>query len=248
MIPEHFYQGFACTTLLWTGTDSQELFEKNCADSATRARLQEHGWLDEPALTYQFNSHGFRDDEFDQRSAGLALGCSHTQGMGIRPHQTWPAQLGKMLGEKIWNLGVGGCSLDTCYRLLDYWIDELEPKFVVCAVPEQSRYEVFTHSHWMSVVATHEFDHDHPLVYYHKNHVLYPQNSELNQRKNLQAMQYRCHERGIPFYANLLDRWGAGSAAARDLMHHGAKANWFLATQFYKQIKGTNYESTTSSH
>ena len=40
----------------------------------------------------------------------IAVGCSHTVGVGVEPHEAWPNLLGAV------NLGVGGCSADYIAR------------------------------------------------------------------------------------------------------------------------------------
>ena len=144
-VPSHFNQQFASTTQLWNGTDSENNFKKNCAVPESRQILEESGWLVPESLTYKFNSEGFRDDEFDQQPAGLAIGCSHTQGVGIKNEHTWPSQLQSMMGQKIWNLGVGGAALDTCYRLLEYWINHLNVKFEFQKFRIIKRTNIFAH-------------------------------------------------------------------------------------------------------
>ena len=241
MVPTHFNQQFASTTQLWDGPDSEENFKANCAIEENYKKLKDLGWLDGEVLTYRYNSQGFRDEEFDQQPAGIALGCSHTQGVGIHAKQTWSRQLQHMLGQKIWNLGSGGAALDTCYRLLEYWIEHLNVKFVVCAVPGISRYEVFD-SNWSNILPSMSLETDSRwqwLVGYQKNYLLYDQNSELNRRKNIQAMQYICDKHGVPFYYI----WADGSlsgALARDLFHHGADEQERLANKFFNIIKGNN--------
>jgi hypothetical protein len=239
MSPTHFNQQFASTTQLWSGSDTDKLFKENCAIEENYKKLKDLGWLDGKVLTYQYNSQGFRDEEFDQQPAGIALGCSHTQGEGIRAEQAWPSQLQHMLGQKVWNLGVGGAALDTCYRLLEYWIEHLNVKFVVCAVPPISRYEVFD-SNWSNILPSMPLEINMPwLAGYQKNYLLYDQNSELNRRKNLQAMQHICNKYNIPFYYDLLTEFG-DAKLARDLLHHGADGQERLANEFFNTIKGNN--------
>jgi hypothetical protein len=240
MIPTHFYQQFASTTRLWDSTDSEENFKANCAIEENYKKLKDLGWLEPNTITYKYNSQGFRDDEFDQQPAGIALGCSHTMGTGIRIEHAWPSQLQNLLGQKIWNLGSGGAALDTCYRLLEYWIENLNVKFVVCAVPNISRYEVFN-SKWLNILPSMPlnikgFDF---LEEYQKNYLLYDQNSELNQRKNLQVMQYICDKKGVPFYYDLMKGF-VDSALARDLLHCGIDTQEKLANKFFNIIKGNN--------
>jgi hypothetical protein len=240
MIPAHFNQHFASTTQFWTGCDSQERFEENCKIEKHYEKLKELGWLDGQALTYQYNSEGFRDSEFDQQPAGIALGCSHTEGVGIHAEHAWPRQLQNLLGQKIWNLGVGGAALDTCYRLLEYWIEHLNVEFVVCAVPGISRYEVFANNNWSTILPSEEFwPNMRWLTRYQQNYISYDQNGELNRRKNLQAMQYICDKHSVPFYYDLMEDFG-DAALARDLLHSGPGAHEKLAKKFFNNIKGNN--------
>lgn len=235
MAPTHFNQKFASTTQLWCGTDSEENFKANCAIEQNYKKLKDLGWLDGEVLTYRYNSQGFRDEEFDQQPAGIALGCSHTQGVGIPVEHAWPNQLQNLLGQKIWNLGVSGAALDTCYRLLEYWIEYLNVKFIVCAVPGITRYEVF-HGNWSNILPFMPIKIDLPwLAGYQKNYLSYDQNSKLNQRKNLQAMQHICNKYNIPFYYHLLNDF-EDPALARDLLHCGTDTQKKLANEFFNIV------------
>ena len=248
MIPAHVNQQFSSTTQFWTGCDTEENFNTNCKIEKNYKKLKDLGWVDAEVLTYKYNSQGFRDDEFDQQPAGIALGCSHTEGVGIYAKHAWPQQLQNILGQKIWNLGVGGCALDTCYRLLEYWIDHLNVDFVVCAVPGISRYEIFNDNNWSSTIPGDQHWPNMPwLTGYHKNYLSYDQNSELNRRKNLQAMQYICDKHNVLFYYDLMEDFSDG-ALARDLTHSGPIAAQNLAKKFFNNIKGNNNELTTSSN
>jgi hypothetical protein len=232
--PFHSNQHFASTIQKWNGLlDSEENFKKHCENINTYKKLENLGWIGVD-LIYKFNSEGFRDDKFDQQPAGLALGCSHTQGTGIQSIDTWPKQLEKILDLKIWNLGVGAASLDTCYRLLDYWIENLNIKFVVCAVPNMYRYEIFV-GRWMNVLVNNPLTIPNWLDGYQKNYVTYEQHSELNRRKNLLSMENTCNKHNVPFYYDLLEDFVDGSNA-RDLLHCGPSANHKLAKKFVNII------------
>ena len=237
MIPRHANQGLASTIHLWDGTDSEENFKINCAIEKNYKKLRDLGWLEPNVITYKYNSQGFRDDEFDQQPAGIALGCSYTHGTGIPIEHAWPTQLQNLLGQKVWNLGVGGAALDTCHRLLEYWIENLNVKFVVCAVPGISRYEVFNNHNWSNILPSMPLEINmHWLAGYQKNYLSYDQNSELNRRKNLQAMQYICNKYDIPFYYDLLKDF-VDAALARDLLHCGTDTQERLANKFLQTIR-----------
>lgn len=248
MTPSHFNQHFESTTQLWNGSDSKERFKQNLSNAESGLRLRQLGWCDDPVLTYTFNDEGFRDEEFDQQPAGLALGCSHTLGTGLHAHQSWPSQLQTLLGQKVWNLGVGGAAADTCVRLLDYWINNLNVQFVVCAVPDKVRYEIFVNNNWSTILPSEQFQQNmFWLEAYHKRYLSYDQNSDQNRRKNLLAMQQICQNKNVPFYYHLLQGFN-DAGLARDLMHCGPQPHYELAEKFYHTLKGNNYEPATSSH
>lgn len=212
-------------------------FQKNFEIEKNYKKLKYLGWLDPNVITYKYNSQGFRDAEFDQQSAGIALGCSHTFGTGVPVDHAWPNQLQNLLGQKVWNLGVGGAALDTCHRLLEYWIENLNVKFVVCAVPPISRYEVFNNNNWSNILPSMPLETNMRwLTGYQKNYLSYDQNSELNRRKNLQAMQHICNKYNIPFYYDLLKDF-VDAALARDLQHCGTDAHKKLANKFLQTIR-----------
>lgn len=239
--PQHFNQNFANQTLEWKGTDSEERFKFNCTGLDSSKKLKELGWLD-TKIYYSFNSDGFRDVEFDQRPSILALGCSHTEGIGIIQNDTWPVQLEKMIGYKVWNLGVGGSALDTCFRILNFWIHKLNAVAVCCAVPSASRYEIFFDGAWQNILPSQPKFYRDWIDAYNKHYILYEENHELNREKNLLAMKQICSEKQVPFYFNTLKKFRDG-AEARDLAHCGAGANTRLATNFFKQINGETNET-----
>lgn len=232
--PIHFNQQLATKTLLWSGIDTEQRFTQNCADQQNYKKLQQLGWLDNK-FTYVYNSEGFRDEEFDQQPAALALGCSHTEGVGIPIQASWPRQLQNLLGLKVWNLGSSGAALDTCFRLLDYWIIHLNVKYVFCAMPGLERYEVFENNHWSNVLPT--MKPPYFLEGFHKNYLAYRENSDMNRRKNLLAMEHLCSEKSIEFYYEYVEDFFTGPTA-RDLQHCGPEAEKKIASAFYNKLQG----------
>lgn len=233
--PCHFNQKFAGKTSEWSGTDNQQAFESKLKDSKQLEKLTRLGWL-ENKIIYAYNSEGFRDVEFDQRRSILALGCSHTEGVGLLVEQTWPRQLENAIDNKVWNLGVGGAALDTCFRLLDYWLEHLNVVAVCCAVPAISRFEVNEQNNWSNILPT-LTGYQTWISNWNKNYVAYEKNGEMNRYKNLLAMSHICSLRQIPFYYDLLeDFYDAGNA--RDLAHCGPEPNSKLATKFAQLVQG----------
>jgi hypothetical protein len=236
----------------WSGTDTLALFEKNSKDPKTYELLKMHGWLDPECITYKYNKHGFRDEEFDDRPAGIALGCSYTEGVGVPEHTTWGNALGRMLGMHMWNLGVGGGSLDTVFRVLEYWLPKLTPKFVAICIPSVSRMEVFRGKDpkgndrpinvgpWPCAVAR--------LDTFYQTWIVSDANMIMLRRKNLLAIQQLCDQANIPLVMKdedvMIDTFARDTGieyshevrVARDLSHPGVQNHDYFAQQIYNNL------------
>ena len=240
----HQWQKLQSQVVKWFGTDKQLTFEKHIAEAKSRALLEEHGWLyrrgkhgrlDPTCISYSFNTEGFRDDEFNDEPAGMALGCSFTKGVGVDFDNTWPKKLSTMLNMRVWNLGVGGSASDTAYRLAEHWLDRLNIKFVAMLVPNVDRVEIWEHD--SPHVLTHNSDTMPNLNEYKKVYLANSKNGHINQKKNLLAIQYLCAQKQIPFYHLFKDRIHLVDYG-RDLGHWGRKSNARLAEKMYNLIKG----------
>lgn len=224
---------FRNQTLFWSGSDSRDRFDENCKNPEKLQVLTRLGWLSPECITYTYNSHGFRDDEFDNRSCGIAIGCSFTEGVGIPQQTVWPRVLGKLSNTYVWNLGVGGSSLDTCFRLLDHWLPILKPRFVVLCLPPLNRVEVFDYHNPVSILPNQQ-NNGHLNTYY-KVWATNDANATVTKRKNLLAMQQLCDQVQIPFC--YLDSSAMKKQPwARDLAHFGVESNAEFAEQIYNLL------------
>ena len=76
-------------------------------------------------INYEYDNYGFRNpqmQEFYYTHKPIALGCSITFGIGVDHKDTWHELI-----ERHYNLGQNAGTLETCYRLLLYWL----PKIIV---------------------------------------------------------------------------------------------------------------------
>ena len=85
--PVHFGQPWANQILDWLPTDTKENYEKLIQDPGHREYFAKMGWDQPGAITYKFNSYGFRADEFNGGPYMMALGCSYSIGIGL-PDET----------------------------------------------------------------------------------------------------------------------------------------------------------------
>jgi len=225
MIPIHSNLSLANQEILWHGTDSEELYQKNLIKN--RSQLEQYNWIDRP-ITYRFNSHGFRADEFDLTNPSVMfVGCSHTLGMGLPVESTWAHRVSAELKLKNYNLGVGGASNDTAFRLAHNWIDQLKPDVVVFLSTERTRLELHIDDGLLYDLSV--WPVGFPIVDtfmqgWHSNDT----NSNMNYLKNTLAVKQLCSDRRIKYIQQealsitMTDR-------ARDLQHYGEITNRRIA-------------------
>lgn len=128
-------------TLEWFGNDS--FGRKKYHIEHRLSDLIDFGWLDRN-FTYSFNECGFRSETFVDEPSVVFLGASDTLGTGMPLEETWTYIVAKELGLRRYNLGQGGGSGSTCFRLASYWLPKLNPKTVIYMSPLNTRYELVT--------------------------------------------------------------------------------------------------------
>ena len=236
--PVHLQQHHRSKVFKWIGQDSEQAFNQHMSIAESRAQLEKFGWADPDCISYSYNAQGFRDDEFNNDPAGLALGCSFTQGTGVDIDSTWHRQLSRMLDMRIWNLGLGGSATDTAFRLAEYWITNLNVKFVTMCVPDAHRFEIWHNQVPHAIMHNNEslpgLD-EFRKVYWGDEH-----NGNINQTKNLLAIKQLCAQSGIPFYYLFLSKHWRQVDLGRDLAHSGRESNKIFAKTMHSLIKGTS--------
>lgn len=233
-IPWHENSINAGKIIEWNGSDQQNLFEKNLSDPITNSILKINGWDVLGCIQYKFNSHGFRDQQFDSRPCGIAFGCSFTQGVGVPESCTWPSVLSKHLGIHVWNLGIGGCALDTIFRISEYYIDLLNPEFITLFCPPPWRLEYAKKNGIFEVLLPNTLQAENAGDFI-QNWFSYDINNHLNQKKNLLALTYICQQKNIPLH--VLDTQQCGNdRLARDLLHPGRDHYYKISRLFENMI------------
>ena len=222
----HLYlnHGLAGQTVNWIGIDTQENWIQNSNDPERCARLAQSGWDQHTNIEYKLNSHAFRCPEFDASAKIIALGCSFTFGVGLHLNQTWPWMLSQIIGRPVWNLATGSASLDTCYRVLDYYLQHLNVECVILCEPDQDRFEI-----WQEHLIQNHINPDRgsdstkpwTKVWYSS-----PMNAALNKEKNIRSMQHICQiakVRFINFHVHKASEiyWQGAADESRCLRHLG---------------------------
>lgn len=105
-IPQDEYKG---KTIDWYQTDSLERYQSNL-------KYKSDDWIyRNQKISYQFNSRGYREQEFDQidwANSIVIFGCSNVLGVGLALEHTIAKQLGRMSGRPVVNMGVGATSME----------------------------------------------------------------------------------------------------------------------------------------
>lgn len=118
-----------------------------CGDSEKNFRKNPKPGYNETSITYDYNSHGFRTAEFDLTSSKpniLFLGCSHTEGIGLKVEDTWVHKVSKNFpSHNCYNFGVGGGSPDMVARFLYNTCKIFKPDAVFIMWPCSLRFETY---------------------------------------------------------------------------------------------------------
>jgi len=99
---------------------------------------------------YQFNSYGFRCDEFNLPSPLpiLFLGCSFTEGTGVPKEATWAYRILEKIRAKTgkdipyWNFAVGAAGIDTQASFLSEHGDTIRPRHIIFMRPPWTRRQI----------------------------------------------------------------------------------------------------------
>jgi len=224
------YIEYANKTLYWLPTDTKMLYRENVKNH--KEKLIEYGWFD-TEITYKFNSHGFRSDEFADSPTIMTIGCSNTCGIGLPFDHIWPSHVSANLKLHLANLAIGGRSNDTAFRLSYGWIDKIQPKIVVFLLTPPGRLEIVRNSEIDGISSNSHSQYEH----FYRDWISDPSNDQLNSIKNTLAIEQLCISRGIKFLSFTSDEFfSCGNDLARDLAHRGSKTNLEFAQRVLQQV------------
>jgi hypothetical protein len=191
---------------------------------------------------------------------GLAIGCSHTAGVGVAPHECYVSVLSRQIGLPIINLSEpGGNSLHIQERLVDHLRYNL-PEFVILQWPN-----IFRRTTWLKGSPVKENIHNASQVF----HVIMkagPENFTNPWLMNIITCNRLCNLAGIPTINILLESLDSDSleilqkqdivmhcddktptrtwlfdGAGSDNLHHSARCH----AQWAERLKGLLNEYTT---
>jgi hypothetical protein len=218
----------------WFPSDTRERFNYNLTNNYEK--LNQFGWIDKK-ITYKFNSHGFRSNEFLDNTDIMFLGCSNTVGIGLPLESTWSYIVSNTLKKSYANLAIGGSSPDTAFRMCLGYIDKINPKVIIYNEPPKNRIELVTKTGSQNIMLSNTLmQKDQFLI----NYTLENTNLELNFLKNSLAIEMLCVQRNIKFikFNNYLTNLNNSTTIdlARDLSHPGVEHNLIFSKLVLSQI------------
>lgn len=229
----HFNSPKAGKTLHWSGSDNEDQFRKNIKDESIRQYLSNNGWLDPYSITYKYNSQGFRSEEFTLQPAYVALGCSFTEGVGLPLASTWPSLLAEKIDHTVWNLGISGCSINTCYRVLEHHIDLLNIVGVCLLEPPDARIDVEVNGIWITVRQDNATD-------FYKSWAIDDKKVQENRINTIELMKEICNKHNIGFYNFPSMGSGIPNDLARDMLHNGKLSHQSISDKFKNIVEVTD--------
>ena len=228
----HQYTKHTNKTLNWLISDDESRYIENLKKDYQR--LLDNNWIDKQ-ITYKFNSHGFRCEEFTLDTSIMFLGCSHTCGVGLPIENSWTYLVSKQLNLKMINLGIGGIGPDSAFRLADHYILQLKPKIVIYLEPPTARFSLFVSQNGIidfvpsSLISKH-YD-------YYMSWISNDENEKLNSRKHKLALEAICIKNNIKYIEiDSIENSFKHIDLARDLMHRGIKSNELFSEDILKLI------------
>lgn len=231
----HLQSRYANQEVLWFGSDSQQRYQTNLKEH--KDQLEKYNWIDNP-ITYKFNSHGFRSNEFSNKPSIMFLGCSHTVGIGLPVEATWPYIVSQKLNLEMCNLGLSSGSCDSAFRIANHYVSKIKPQVVFLLAPDQARLEVLGIDSIDAITAMDASGLAKETFY--RKWLSVEENQRMNQEKNILAIKHLCHVNNVKF-ANLYSwhtvNYGNATAdKARDLQHWGRLRNQDIANHVLETI------------
>ncbi len=136
--------------LNWYPSDSYDNFLNLLKEPGNVGLLKKFGWIDDnnnpTDIKYLLNDYGFRSKNFTDKPGILFFGCSHTFGVGVDQHMSWPELICNHYNLECYNLGMPGKGLDLGAFFARLFIQDLCPNIeAICVLmPPPGRKSFFS--------------------------------------------------------------------------------------------------------
>jgi hypothetical protein len=147
--PLDYHSGEPWTTP-WFQADTEYRYQANLK------RMAPDWYYRDKAVSYTFNSTGYRAPEFDSvdwPNSWVIMGCSYVLGVGVAYEDTLGEQLSSMLEAPVINLGIGGGNISLMQYNTALMVERgIRPKGVIIVVPEMTRMTYWRPQTWSTLL------------------------------------------------------------------------------------------------
>jgi hypothetical protein len=81
-----------------------------------------------------FDAWGFRNRQVPETADIVAIGDSHTYGNTATMEDSWPYVLGRLTGQQVYDMGMGGYGPNQYFHLLKTKALQLKPRMIICGL------------------------------------------------------------------------------------------------------------------
>ena len=261
------------TTFLTSNQGEKDRYEAALKEVKGRKILELNNHIPNN-MTYRVNSLGFRGDDWDiGTDCDVTIGSSNTWGGGNYEENLYSSVIARETNRTVYNLGYPAGTADGTFRYAMYWLPKLMPKTVYSCWPTAERLEMIQtkdgekmHKHisWNERPSKIEQNRWPATDQWYFKWFENPENSLLNNLKNLMAVKQLCDSIGAEFRMTrpryikiehlpkaLQDQetisiqggaWPIGDIA-RDFKHRGAEFQRLLAERL---LKTSDYDGELS--
>ena len=223
------YPKYAGQSLNWLPSDTRQLYDVHIKKSNkhTASKLKKLGF-NSKNVKYNFNSYGFRCNEFVEQNNIVFLGCSLTLGIGVNLEDTFSQVIADTLNLNNCNLALAGGSNDAMFRIAYHWLPQLKPRIVVCLAPTKERSEVYEDGMHESLLPTLTRNNK-----WYMNYLKNDNNFIINYYKNRLAIENICNQIQTKLLFLHVEDWDFDwrNDLARDLLHPGKKSHRMIAKE-----------------
>jgi len=214
---------------LWFSSDNKENFRLN--QQRHPNILKNLNWTDESVINYDINDDGFRTDNIDESRDALWIGCSSTFGVGVNEFDTFAHLASNEKGWSYYNLSRQGVGWEFYYRVLQKYVDVINPKHVLVVDPAtiERREILCDDGKNISITKMQPRGTSKDFLSYEPKDLLSNREIDIMFKRTKDAIRWVCRKTNLVFLGDLTNDFTTYSA--RDLIHPGIEDHKQIASE-----------------
>ena len=224
----------------FSGGDDIEKYNNNLL-------IQPEDWIYRTLkISYDYNKRGHRCKDIEDINLDnyiLFIGCSHTEGVGVRLEDSYPFIVSNELKCDYYNLSMSGTGVDVVEYNLVTWLSKVikKPKYIFVQWPDHSRFvasypgysQLINHGTWTDDLTTQKFiaSSEHTGLVHARKQISYKMIKEIAGVPVIDV-----HFSSLSPYASDC-MWLKKIDLGRDLLHTGIKSHQSIAKEMVSYIQ-----------